>query len=58
MIKLSQAGKMPCKSFSIPAGKTCPGMFEDKPSGKQQGFDYGEKFIKIVGLVGPNESKL
>lgn len=32
MIKLSEAGKMPCKSFSLQAIETCPGMF--LPSGE------------------------
>lgn len=32
MIKLSSPGKMPCKSFSLQAVETCPGMF--LPSGE------------------------
>ena len=29
MIKLSKASKMPCKSFSLEAIQTCPGMFKE-----------------------------
>jgi hypothetical protein len=28
MIRLSKAGKMPCKSWSLEAGKTCPGSID------------------------------
>ena len=29
MVKLSKAGKMPCKSFSLQALDTCPGAYDD-----------------------------
>ena len=35
MIKLSKASKMPCKSFSLPAGKACIGMIDDKGKVKE-----------------------
>lgn len=30
MIKMSRPGKMPCKSWSLQAGKTCPGSIDSK----------------------------
>jgi hypothetical protein len=30
MIHLSKAGKMPCRSWSLQAGSTCPGSIDPK----------------------------
>ena len=49
MIKLSKASKMPCKSFSLPAGKACIGMIDDKGKVKEEclheQYTFSEKYM-------------